>query len=331
MNNLPSEQAQVRRVPRLLADAGMTADGVHIIDRFLKSKGRGSHPTILSSLGVAGLIVCGIGDPYQVPWSQFDGITIQEMAAELRERYMPNTCRKILSFVRGIMVELYRFRIISDETYRRIMSEKIRFGSSLPAGRVIDLDEERELFSAIEADDTPHGIRDFAMISLMRYCGLRRAEVRDLLLSSVDIKRARIVVHGKGSKERIAPMPRGVLPAIQRWLDLRGNEDGPLFYGLSRDHHRPRRNKFGVLKELDLSSINIMLTRRNVLAAIEAATPHDMRRTFGTRRLAQGTDIKVLQQLMGHVSINTTAIYLRLNDEDLHESAQKDAPVWDLQ
>ena len=101
-------------MPTLIDRKSLNSDGVHVIDRFLKGRSEGSRATVLSSLGVVGGIVCGQTDPYLVPWHQFDGVTMQDLAGTLRARYSPNTCRKVISFVRGIMAELYRLRMMPD-------------------------------------------------------------------------------------------------------------------------------------------------------------------------------------------------------------------------
>lgn len=314
-------------MPTLIDRKSLNSDGVHVIDRFLKGRSEGSRATVLSSLGVVGGIVCGQTDPYLVPWHQFDGVTMQDLAGTLRARYSPNTCRKVISFVRGIMAELYRLRMMPDEQYRRLMTERLRFGRSAQAGRIIDIEEEKALLDALREDTTPRGRRDLAMICLFRYCGLRREELRDLLMSNLDRAKARIRVVGKGSKERFAFLPSGVLPVLDAWFEIRGDEQGPMFVGWKHNHEKPARSSLDLLIPLNVASINRILRRRQMALGLTHLTPHDLRRTFATRRLKQGNNITVVKELMGHSSINTTAIYLRFADEEMRESAAGDAVV----
>lgn len=315
------------QLPTLSQSQTLNSDGVHVIDRYLKGRSRGSRDTVLSSLGVVGSIVCGQPDPYLVPWHQFDGITMQELATTLRDSYSPNTCRKVISFVRGIMTELFRLRIMPDEQYRRLMTERLRFGRSAQAGRVIDPTEEKALLDKLREDNSPRGRRDFAMVCLFRYCGLRREELRDLLMSSLDRAGGRIRVLGKGSKERFVFLSPGVLPALDAWFNVRGDEAGPMFVGWKNNHSKPTKNQYGLLIPLNLASINRVLQRRQQECGLEPFTPHDLRRTFATRRLKQGNNINVVKELMGHSSINTTSIYLRYADDDMRESANRDGVI----
>jgi len=161
------------------------------------------------------------------------------------------------------------------------------------------------LFSACQADASAAGVRDAAIIALLKIAGLRRAEVAALHLADFNRTTQTLTVQGKRNKTRTVPIEdKGALDALSDWLYLRGEGAGALF---------TRIRKGGTILADGLSdqAIYSMLKKRGAEAGLSAFTPHDIRRTFAGDLLDAGVDLVTVQKLMGHSDANTTAGYDR--------------------
>jgi len=168
--------------------------------------------------------------------------------------------------------------------------------------------------------------------------GLRRAEVVKLDLEDLDLTHSELHVIGKRNKERKAFLAQGAIRAIQKWIELRGTEPGPLFYSVNKGGNivRYRRNRLlGDLKQSELSSKHIvarlsdqtiyhLIDRRAMQAGlIKKTTPHDMRRTFVSDLLDVGVDLATVSRMAGHEDTNTTKRYDRRSSRVMQEAAEK--------
>ncbi len=123
-------------------------------------------------------------------------------------------------------------------------------------------------------------------------------------------------VRGKGNKERMVPITESAAAAVDDWLDLRGREPGPLFLQVSQT---------GVIGTRPLSPRGVydVLGKRLRQAGVAHATPHDFRRTVGGDLLDAGVDIVTVKDLLGHASVETTALYDRRGQRRLREASRK--------
>ena len=134
----------------------------------------------------------------------------------------------------------------------------------------------------------------------MYACGLRISEATRLEISAIDRANLVLRIVGKGNKERLVPLPQPVLDELGHlWLS----------------HHNPRwlfPNRCGD------ASLNTQVLSDSFAAAVVAAgirrdvTPHALRHSYATRLIENGVDIRVVQILLGHASIASTAIYTHL-------------------
>jgi len=155
-------------------------------------------------------------------------------------------------------------------------------------------DQARRL---LEAAHTPW---HRALVALLLFAGLRRSEATAITLTDLDLERGQLLVRGKGSKQRVVPLPSPVVEAIQEYLACRqATESVHLF--VSRSEGRPIAGRV----------VNRMLARVLRGAGLEgSATPHALRRTFATHLIRQGVDVRTVQELLGHADLQTTARYL---------------------
>ena len=175
--------------------------------------------------------------------------------------------------------------------------------------QVFDIDELNHLLD-MQAE-TWIELRDKAMVELLYSSGLRLSELAALNIGSFDFSEALVKVLGKGNKERILPVGSKALEAIKSWLVVREsivlNDDceGALFLsnkGLRLGHR----------------SIQLRLEKLGLSAgASQRLHPHLMRHSFASHMLQSSSDIRAVQELLGHSDISTTQIYTHLDFQHL--------------
>jgi integrase/recombinase XerD len=171
-----------------------------------------------------------------------------------------------------------------------------------------------------ETPETPPRLCDQALLELAYASGLRLAELRNLRLEQLHLEAGFINVIGKGNKERVVPLGRKAVAALQHYLQAgrpklvtprtpanvfltrRGTPFAPVTLWL-RIKQRVRRAGIG----------------RNV-------TPHMLRHSFATHLLEHGADLRVIQELLGHVNISTTEVYTHVAGSRLRDVHRKFHP-----
>jgi len=188
--------------------------------------------------------------------------------------------------------------------------------------RVLRPDESAAL---IEATDprTPLGLRDRAMLEVLYGSGLRVSELVGLPLSALDARAGLLRVRGKGGRERLVPLGRPGLTALQAWLSegrprlLRpGSRGGDAVFLSKRGAPMTRQNFFLRLRDLA------------VRAGIDPArvSPHVLRHAFATDLLEGGADLRVVQSMLGHADLSTTQIYTHVSGARLRETVERRHP-----
>lgn len=147
------------------------------------------------------------------------------------------------------------------------------------------------------------GLRDVALLTLLYGCGLRISEA--LGLNVREWGSETLVITGKGNKQRIVPVLPLVHSAVTAYLKERpdADPDSPLFVGARGERLNP-----GVVQR------QIRKLRR-VLGLSESVTPHALRHSFATHLLAAGSDLRSVQELLGHASLSATQRYTEINVE----------------
>ena len=172
----------------------------------------------------------------------------------------------------------------------------------------IDTDQVQQLLANDSKE--PIDIRDRAIIELLYSSGLRLSELQGLNLNSINIRVREVRVIGKGNKERVVPLGRYASHAIQQWLKVRllfNPKDEALFVSQlgNRMSHRAiqmRLETWGIRQGLN-SHLN----------------PHKLRHSFATHMLEASSDLRAVQELLGHSNLSTTQIYTHLNFQHLAE------------
>lgn len=169
---------------------------------------------------------------------------------------------------------------------------------------------------------TIEGYRDKTMLEVLYATGMRVSELISIPVGNVDLKMQYLIARGKGSKERIIPLGSVAVKYLTRYLEI----------------VRPQLVKEGNkdVKELFLSTWGKATTRQRFYEIIEEygkqagimkkITPHMLRHSFATHMLNNGTDLRVVQELLGHADISTTQIYTHMDMERLREVYEKTHP-----
>ncbi len=208
--------------------------------------------------------------------------------------------------------------------YKFLMLEKIieknpTTNLELPhRGRVLpkylSVDEIELLISS--AGDTRNAVRLHAMLELLYASGLRVSELCELQCTA--ILGNKLLIHGKGAKERMVPMHDGAVRALNHWMQLRGDDPSKyVFPTYSKTGHITRDGFFKILKKCA------------ILAGIDPArvSPHVLRHSFASHMLAGGANLRVIQTMLGHEDISTTQIYTHVMPEQLRETVQSHHPL----
>ena len=210
----------------------------------------------------------------------------------------------IRHFFRFALLEGY----ITDDPAATI--ESPRFRHSLP--EFLSLEEVDRLLAQPDLGSVV-GVRDRAMIELLYSCGLRVSELCGVRLADLQTEIGCLRCVGKGNKERLVPVGREALNAVQRYLRLSrpkllGERSSPylfvnqsgavmsriVFWRLLRDYGRKARLR-------------------------KALTPHMLRHSFATHLLDRGADLRSVQMMLGHSDISTTQIYTHVVEERLKQ------------
>ena len=252
-------------------------------------------------------------DAFAVNWSQIRYQHTAAIRAILMERYKAATANKILSALRGVLREAWQLGYMSAEDYHRAVAVKSIRAETLPAGRELSRGELEALLAVCNADRSPAGIRDGALIATLYTGGLRRAEIAALTVEDYEAESGKLIVRGKGRKERTVYLPSSAGAYMQRWLSIRGEESGALFVPINKG------GRF-TFRAMTSQAVYFMLQKRAQAAGVKAFSPHDIRRTFVSDLLDAGADIATVSKLAGHASVTTTARYDR-RPEDAKKKA----------
>lgn len=249
-----------------------------------------------------------------VPWHEFEYQHIQAIRTKLIETASPATANRYLSALRRVLKEAWRLGYISAEKYHRLVDVQSIKGERLPTGRELTKSEINALVANCVEDQTISGIRDAAIIALMYAGGLRRDEI--VLVDNYDSQTGKLIITGKGNKQRTVYINDGVADALEDWLTIRGDSSGYLFFAINKGDNI----RYG--KKLSPQAIYGILSKRAESANVKKFSPHDLRRTFISELLDAGADITTVAKMAGHSSVNTTARYDRRSEETKKKAAK---------
>lgn len=270
------------------------------------------------------LLMQGVPDKRDPRRTIHHGLSILEaVRARLVEKYEPRTVNRMLAALRGTYHKAWRHGWVSMEAYHLVKDLKgISTAALAPSGRTLEIEEIEQLYAACSARGDL-GMRDAALVTLLYAGGLRREEASALDLGAFHRKTGELTVLGKFGKTRTVYIMPPYFPGIMPWLEYRaGDPSSPMF--LAWDYApkgAPRKNPSD--RRLTKKGVSHAIRELCVASKVKPFTPHDLRRSFGTHLLDAGADIIMVQRLMGHASLATTAIYDRRGEKGKKEAMAK--------
>lgn len=180
--------------------------------------------------------------------------------------------------------------------------------------KAISVAEIEAILAAAGGEGSPRELRDRALIEVLYGTGARISEAVGLDLDDLDLDAASVLLRGKGSKERLVPVGRMAVAAVEAYL-IRGR---PALAGAGRGSPGLFLNARGgrLTRQSAWSLLAAAVQRSSVTAEV---SPHTLRHSFATHLLDGGADVRVVQELLGHASVTTTQIYTLVTVDRLRE------------
>ncbi len=251
-------------------------------------------------------------------WQQVHQADIRALAAQSHRRGLKGkSIQRLLSAIRSFFQFLIKQRRCQHNPAIGISAPKIP--RQLPV--TMDTDQLDQLLSAPASDWIE--VRDKAIVEVFYSSGLRLSELTGLNLADLDLRDGLVTVTGKGNKTRTIPLGRLAIEAIQAWLAVRGEQlrdplDNAVFISKRGQRIHPR----SVQARLQQMAAQQSMRRK--------LHPHMLRHSFASHLLESSSDLRAVQEMLGHANISTTQIYTHLDFQhlakvydDAHPRAQR--------
>jgi len=226
-----------------------------------------------------------------------------------REQNLKRTSvtRKLASLRR-----LHKFLMLEGEAKQDPTAGIERPTPALRLPKILTVDQCLALLKVPDRE-TAEGLRDATMMTLMYGTGLRVSELVDLKMHAADTERGTLRVRGKGDKDRVLPIPGGVLRLLRQYIETARlslitdpAQEGIFLTRLGRPMTRVRYHQ--------------LLKGYIALAGLPRDTSaHTLRHSFATHMMEGGADLRVIQELLGHASLSTTEIYTHVSTKRLRQ------------
>lgn len=272
-----------------------------------------SRATMKSYLNKVALLL-GYDSLLQTPWSELRRHHVQAIIGKLSEQGLsPATVNTYLSAIKGVALEAWMANLMTAHEHSMIKQVKSLRGKKVRKGNALSQKKAAQLLDINPS--TPIGVRNRAIFSLMIGCGLRRAEVVALNVADLDKENGRIIIRGKGNKERVMYVPKNTTEHIKNWINIAclAVED-PIFTRIFKSQVITNRR-------LSSQAIYLFMKEQQAKVGLSGLSPHDLRRTFATLLLEKGEDLITVKEAMGHSSVETTQSYDMRGEKRLKQAA----------
>ncbi len=233
-----------------------------------------------------------------------DTLMFRSYLADRQRRNMAHkSTARAMSSLRGFYSYLGRQYGIKNDAIGLISSPKVPRKLS-KAIEPVDVDNMHVAITKTTTKNPWIAARDWALIMMLFGCGLRISEALGLRNRDIAGQPEILRILGKGNKERLVPVLPAVWRAINQYISVRPfgtNPDDMLFRSVRGLPMSPRMAE------------KVIENLRNYMQLPDYVTPHALRHTFATALLADGADLRNLQELLGHASLSTTQLYTKVN------------------
>ncbi len=226
--------------------------------------------------------------------------------SDASSRFSARTLARKVSTFRSFYHFLVKESLVDVHPFLDVKLPKVR--KALP--KFIYPEEIESLFESIDRS-TDLGYRNGVLIEMIYATGIRVSELCSIKTRELDLNERTLLVHGKGSKDRIVPISKHLVTLLEHYLlqtrpNLLKQEDHKFLFVNHRGHPLTTRGVRDILKRVIEESSSYL-----------KVTPHTIRHTFASHLLSQGADLRTVQTLLGHESISSTQIYTEISKEDL--------------
>jgi integrase/recombinase XerD len=218
---------------------------------------------------------------------------------------------RALAAVRGLHRFAARDGLVAEDVTREVAPPQV----PLRLPRALTIDQVEQLLAGCLGDG-PAPLRDRALLELLYSTGARISEAVGVDRDDLDVEHRTVLLRGKGGKQRIVPVGRPALRAVEEYLvrarpALAAHGRGtPALLLNARGGRLSRQSAWHVLRGAAEAS--------GVAGAVPVS-PHTLRHCFATHLLAGGADVRVVQELLGHASVTTTQVYTHVTVDTLRE------------
>ena len=245
----------------------------------------------------------------QIPVDALSSVTqdiLEGHIAKLHQKYKPRTVKRKLASLKAFFRHLQYRKLIRQNPFSHM---QIKFREPIILPKTIPLPVVEAFLSAIYTQNLnakndyqrKNSLRDAAVIELLFATGMRISELCSLKASDVNLSESTILIHGKGSKERKIQIGSKEVADILKKYRIAYEKQ------IQSCQHFFTNQNGSVLSD---QAIRRMINKYTSLAAIDLhITPHMFRHTFATSLLEADVDIRYIQEMLGHSSINVTEIY----------------------
>jgi len=235
-----------------------------------------------------------------------DLLLLREWLAGLyRDELTAVTIRRKLAAVRGLFAFLLREGVVRVNVARLVRTPKAP--KTLP--EVMSAEQANTLLDGVSIGklERPFPARDRAIFELLYGCGVRVSELAGLDLHDIDRTEHWLLVRGKGRKERQVPLPGKAAEALDRYLAARPVvREEPAVFLNHRGNRLTTRGISGIVK-----------LYATLISGDPSIHPHSFRHAYATHLLADGADLRAIQELLGHARLSTTQKYTQVSLTDL--------------
>lgn len=239
-------------------------------------------------------------------WRDVDEHVVQNYLLFLKERgYASSTVARKIASVKSFLHYLSDMGQITEDPSKRLDSPKVK--KSLP--RSIKPQEIDKLLAAPTSEDSPKARRDKALLEVLYATGMRVTELVNLNLDSIDLE-SKTITCGEGPKRtRTVPVAKRALDAVNDYLaegrpQLIVDPNEPALFLNHRGQRLTRQGLWLIIKHY--------VKQVGIKASV---TPHTLRHSFATHLLNTGTDLREVQERLGHASASTTQVYRQVSGE----------------
>lgn len=242
----------------------------------------------------------------------------RRISIKSNESYKRNTQKTFLVALRAFLKYL-----IVKKNLNVIAPEQIDLGKAEARVPKFLNDEQLERIMSVQNLDKRSGVRDRAILEMLFSTGLRVSELAKLNRDDLNLETREFSVVGKGRKVRTVYISPAAAEWIGRYLQTRTDDFKPLFLRYSGKSMEVE-DVDGESLRLTVRSVQRLMKKYVMRAGISVeATPHSLRHSMATNLLANGADLRSVQELLGHSNVSTTQIYTHVTNRRLKEVHDK--------